>query len=309
MKNLDKKLLAIIVILIIIVICLTIMLISNQKGVLTFKTQIIKEMSESTQLTDLQTQINTLNASHEEYAKNVQAYKTKIAEAITNQEVPTSADAKTEIIVENIGKILQAKTTATATAAQILSGQTAWVNGSKITGTMVDRGAVTKTLNAGGSYTIPAGYHNGSGKVTANSLASQTQATATADNITAGKTAYVNGKLITGNGADIKASYPSPYTLNLTKSNWYRTSDNVYTTYSDIIGLDISNYNSCTCVSGLRMDIYCYNDDGTNSGTISISNGTKTIDISKYSKMDIARFTTIPSSTSTVTINYSITFN
>lgn len=53
MKNLDKKLLAIIVILIIIVICLTIMLISNQKGVLTFKTQIIKEMSESTQLTDL----------------------------------------------------------------------------------------------------------------------------------------------------------------------------------------------------------------------------------------------------------------
>ena len=207
MKNLDKKLLAIIVILIIIVICLTIMLISNQKGVLTFKTQIIKEMSESTQLTDLQTQINTLNASHEEYAKNVQAYKTKIAEAITNQEVPTSADAKTEIIVENIGKILQAKTTATATAAQILKGQTAWVNGSKITGTMVDRAAVTKTLNAGGSYTIPAGYHNGSGKVTANSLASQTQATATADNISEGKTAYVNGELITGTGKDNQTSY------------------------------------------------------------------------------------------------------
>ena len=298
----------VILFIIIILLCLVLVNIISNKNIKK-ETITIREMSETTQVSDLQTQISTLNASHEEYAKNVQAYKTKIAEAITNQGVPTSADAKTEVIVENIGKILQEKTIATATAAQILKGQTAWVNGSKITGTMVDRGAVTKTLNAGGSYTIPAGYHNGSGKVTANSLASQTQATATADNITAGKTAYVNGKLITGNGADIKASYPSPYTLNLTKSNWYRTSDNVYTTYSDIIGLDISNYNSCTCVSGLRMDIYCYNDDVTNSGTISISNGTKTIDISKYSKMDIARFTTIPSSTSTVTINYSITFN
>ena len=306
MKN--KKIIVLLIVINIILIGIICSFISGNRNVIKEK-QVIKEMSETEQVSNLQAQINTLNTSHEQYAKNVQAYKAKIAEAITNQEVPTSADAKTEIIVENIGKILQAKTTATATAAQILSGQTAWVNGSKITGTMVDRGAVTKTLNAGGSYTIPAGYHNGSGKVTANSLASQTQATATADNITAGKTAYVNGKLITGNGADIKASYPSPYTLNLTKSNWYRTSDNVYTTYSDIIGLDISNYNSCTCVSGLRMDIYCYNDDGTNSGTISISNGTKTIDISKYSKMDIARFTTIPSSTSTVTINYSITFN
>ena len=304
----SKKIIVLLIVINIILIGIICSLISKNGNIIKEK-QVIKEMSETEQVSNLQAQINTLNTSHEQYAKNVQAYKAKIAEAITNQEVPTSADAKTEIIVENIGKILQAKTTATATAAQILSGQTAWVNGSKITGTMVDRGAVTKTLNAGGSYTIPAGYHNGSGKVTANSLASQTQATATADNITAGKTAYVNGKLITGNGADIKASYPSPYTLNLTKSNWYRTSDNVYTTYSDIIGLDISNYNSCTCVSGLRMDIYCYNDDGTNSGTISISNGTKTIDISKYSKMDIARFTTIPSSTSTVTINYSITFN
>ena len=35
---------------------------------------------------------------------------------------------------------------------------------------MANNGAVSKTLNAGQSYTIPAGYHNGSGKVTANSI-------------------------------------------------------------------------------------------------------------------------------------------
>ena len=87
-----------------------------------------------------------------------------------------------------------------ATADQILSGKTALVQGSTITGTMIDRGAVTSTLNAGGSYTIPAGYHNGGGKVTANSLASQTSATATAANIASGKTAWVNGTKITGTG-------------------------------------------------------------------------------------------------------------
>lgn len=56
----------------------------------------------------------------------------------------------------------------TASAAQILSGQIAYVDGVKLTGTMANNGAVTQTLNAGGSYTIPAGYHNGSGKVSAN---------------------------------------------------------------------------------------------------------------------------------------------
>ena len=202
----SKKIIVLLIVINIILIGIICSLISKNGNIIKEK-QVIKEMSETEQVSNLQAQINTLNTSHEQYAKNVQAYKAKIAEAITNQEVPTSADAKTEIIVENIGKILQAKTTATATAAQILKGQTAWVNGSKITGTMVDRAAVTKTLNAGGSYTIPAGYHNGSGKVTANSLASQTQATATADNISEGKTAYVNGELITGTGKDNQTSY------------------------------------------------------------------------------------------------------
>lgn len=87
---------------------------------------------------------------------------------------------------------------ATATAAQILKSKTAYVDGSKVTGTMTDRGAVSKTLNCGASYTVPEGYHNGSGTVTANSLASQTSATATAAYIYKGKTAWVNGSKLTG---------------------------------------------------------------------------------------------------------------
>mgnify|MGYP001092935493 CR=1 FL=1 len=56
---------------------------------------------------------------------------------------------------------------ATATAANILSGKTAYIASGKVTGTMPDIGAISQTLPAGNIYTIPQGYHNGSGKVRA----------------------------------------------------------------------------------------------------------------------------------------------
>lgn len=87
---------------------------------------------------------------------------------------------------------------ATAAAGDLLSGKTAYVNGEKLTGVMANQGAKTAALNAGGSYTIPAGYHNGSGQVTANSLSAQTQGTATEADLADGKTAWVNGTKITG---------------------------------------------------------------------------------------------------------------
>ena len=84
-----------------------------------------------------------------------------------------------------------------ATPEDILAGKKAWVNGNQITGTMVNRGTVNQTLKAGESYTIPEGYHNGKGVINSASLASQTPGTATADNISNGMTAWVNGKKIT----------------------------------------------------------------------------------------------------------------
>ncbi len=122
-----------------------------------------------------------------------------------------------------------------ATAGQILSGKKALVQGSLVTGTMTNRGAVSETLDAGKSYTIPAGYHNGSGKVTASSLADQTIATATASDIVSGKTAYVNGTKITGtkDGAIsyILDSYPN---RTVTISNNQKSTLYVLTTaYAD----------------------------------------------------------------------------
>lgn len=87
---------------------------------------------------------------------------------------------------------------ATSGAGDILNGKTAYVNGSKVTGTMPNQRAKSASLNAGGSYTIPAGYHNGKGKITANNLASQTGGTSGAGDILSGKTAWVNGSRVVG---------------------------------------------------------------------------------------------------------------
>ncbi len=55
---------------------------------------------------------------------------------------------------------------ATAVAAEILTSKTAYKNGSKLTGTMPNRGAVTGTISTKAEqYTVPQGYHDGSGKV------------------------------------------------------------------------------------------------------------------------------------------------
>lgn len=75
---------------------------------------------------------------------------------------------------------------ATAAAAEILSGKTAYVRGSKVTGTMANNGGVTGTISTkAGMYTIPQGFHDGSGKV---SIATDEQAKLIPANIREGIT-------------------------------------------------------------------------------------------------------------------------
>ena len=75
---------------------------------------------------------------------------------------------------------------ADAIASQILNTKIAYVNGNKITGNMPNRGAVTGNISTVDDvYTIPQGYHDGSGTV---SISNVQQAKLIAANIKSGVT-------------------------------------------------------------------------------------------------------------------------
>lgn len=149
------------------------------------------------------------------------------------QVVPaTSGKVISSVTVEAIPGNYIDTTDATATAATILDGETAYVGGVKVEGTMPNNGAAEKTLTTTEtSYTIPEGYHNGEGtvivvpetktvqpsrseqnvtptagkvlsKVTVGAIPANlidtTDATAEASDILSGQTAYVNGVKVTG---------------------------------------------------------------------------------------------------------------
>lgn len=61
-----------------------------------------------------------------------------------------------------------------AVAADVLSGKTFTNDYGPQTGSMTNNGAVTQTLAAGASYTIPEGYHDGHGTVSASAYSNCT---------------------------------------------------------------------------------------------------------------------------------------
>ena len=72
----------------------------------------------------------------------------------------------------------------TAAVAEILAGKTAHARKALLTGTMPNNGAVSGSISTkAGQYTIPQGYHDGSGKV---SISSTEQAKIIAGNIKTG---------------------------------------------------------------------------------------------------------------------------
>jgi hypothetical protein len=100
---------------------------------------------------------------------------------------------------------------ATATAAELLETKTAYVNGSKVTGTMPNRGAVTGSIAAKEEqYTVPNGFHDGSGKV---GIDAAEKAKIIPDNIRAGISILgVDGAMSGTEGANPQSKEVTPTT-------------------------------------------------------------------------------------------------
>ena len=114
---------------------------------------------------------------------------------------------------------------ANATAAQILTGSSGYVKGAKVSGTMANKGAVTGTIaTKAGTYTVPAGYHNGSGKV---SISSTEQAKIIAGNIKSGVSILGVEGSYSGEGILTQSKTATPTTSQQTitpDANYYLSS-------------------------------------------------------------------------------------
>lgn len=170
-----------------------------------------------------ETMAATPKAVKQAYDQAVQAFqlgnekKQDLVDALIAIGVPASTSESWDDLLGKVASVIRA--TGDAAVGDVLAGKTfsnASANG--LTGTMPNRGAVNPNLtNQGQQYTIPAGYHNGAGKVTANisnltagnvrsgatvggvaGTFSQFSNGATAAQILTGRSAAVNGVVVNG---------------------------------------------------------------------------------------------------------------
>ena len=153
----------------------------------------------------------------------------------------------------------------TATTGNVLSGTTfTSTNGIKLTGTMANRGAISATINPGGSYTIPAGYHNGSGKVTANSVISAISSASVV-------TSYVEERNETANTVKYSATVSPGIYVIFAYHSWSYNQTNCYLQVSG--GSNLYTWHSTTSTTQKLIDVYVQKI--TSSTTLTLKTGTK----------------------------------
>ena len=108
----------------------------------------------------------------------------------------------------------------TATIAQVLAGFTAITHDSDdepIAGSMINRGAVSQSLNTSTtSYTVPQGYHSGSGKVSITTQEKTITPTTSAQNVTPDSGKVLSKVTVNAISTQTKTITPSTSAQNIT---------------------------------------------------------------------------------------------
>ena len=140
-------------------------------------------------------------------------------------------------------------TDATAAVAEILDGKTAYARGAKLTGTMKNNGAVSgKIKTKSEKYTVPQGYHDGSGGV---EIDADEQSKITPANIRQGVTILgVMGEMSGSEGVNAQSKTVTPSTTQQSV-----LPDDGYTHLSQVTVLAVPYVESDNSAGGITVTI------------------------------------------------------
>lgn len=140
-------------------------------------------------------------------------------------------------------------TDATAAVAEILDGKTAYARGAKLTGTMKNNGAVSgKIKTKSEKYTVPQGYHDGSGGV---EIDADEQSKITPANIRQGVTILgVTGEMSGSEGVNAQSKTVTPSTTQQSV-----LPDDGYTHLSQVTVLAVPYVESDNSAGGITVTI------------------------------------------------------
>lgn len=203
--------------------------------------------------------------------------ETKSATPTTSSQdiTPTSGKVLSKVTVGAIPSQYVDASNVDATAGDVLAGKTiVSADGTEITGSMTNRGAVSKTLDAttgNQSYTVPAGYHNGSGTVSITLEEKSATPTTSSQNITP-----TSGKVLSKvTVAAIPAKYGDTTGDDAVAANilaGVKAHTIVNGTATQITGSMTNNGAISGTIDGLTTTSYAVPSGYTSGGTVSLDN-------------------------------------